>query len=48
MPNVEHDCTYSQSLTYLWNHADFLSENDRRAILRGNALALFEGNADLL
>jgi predicted TIM-barrel fold metal-dependent hydrolase len=48
MPNVERYCTYSQSLTYLWNHADFLSENDRWAIFRGNALALFDGYADLL
>jgi predicted TIM-barrel fold metal-dependent hydrolase len=41
MPNVERYCTYRQTLTYVWDHADFLSEADRRAIFRENALALF-------
>jgi predicted TIM-barrel fold metal-dependent hydrolase len=40
MPNVARYCTYRQSLTYLWNHADFLSPADRRAVFRENALAL--------
>ncbi|MEO8857588.1 MAG: amidohydrolase family protein [Burkholderiaceae bacterium] len=40
-PNVERYCTYRQSLSYLWNHADFLSDQDRRRIFRDNALALF-------
>jgi predicted TIM-barrel fold metal-dependent hydrolase len=41
MPNVERYCTYAQSLAYLWNHADFLTEQDRRLIFRDNALDLF-------
>jgi predicted TIM-barrel fold metal-dependent hydrolase len=41
MPNVERYCTYRQTFTYVWNHADFLSDADRRAIFRDNALALF-------
>ena len=41
MPNVERYCTYRQSLSYLWNNADFLSDLDRRRIFRDNALALF-------
>jgi hypothetical protein len=41
MPNVERYCTYSQSLTYLWNHADFLDDTQRRRIFRDNALELF-------
>jgi predicted TIM-barrel fold metal-dependent hydrolase len=41
MPNVERYCTYRQTLTYVWDHAEFLSEADRQAIFRDNALALF-------
>jgi predicted TIM-barrel fold metal-dependent hydrolase len=41
MPNVERYCTYRQTFTYVWNHADFLNDADRRAIFRDNALALF-------
>ncbi len=30
MPNVARYCTYRQSLTYIWDHAPFLSDADRR------------------
>lgn len=42
MPNVERYCTYRQTFTYAWDHADFLDDPQRRAIFRENALALFE------
>ena len=42
MPNVERYCTYRQTLTYVWDHADFLDIAGRRAIFRENALALFQ------
>jgi hypothetical protein len=41
MPNVERYCTYRQTLTYVADHADFLSDADRRLVFRDNALALF-------
>jgi hypothetical protein len=41
MPNVERYCTYRQTFTYAWEHADFLNAEDRRAIFRENTLALF-------
>jgi hypothetical protein len=40
MPNVERYCTYRQTLTYVWDHSDFLDTGARRAIFRDNALAL--------
>jgi hypothetical protein len=40
MPNVGRYCTYRQALAYLWDHADFLSVEDRRRIFRDNTLAL--------
>ena len=42
MPNVERYCTYRQTLTYVWNHAEFLNNADRLAIFRDNALGLFK------
>ena len=39
-PNVDRYCTYSQSLTYFTKYSDYLSDGDRRAILRDNAVAL--------
>lgn len=49
-PNVDRYCTYSQSLTYFTRYSDYLSEADRRAILRDNAVALIpalaEGHGD--
>jgi len=41
MPNAERYCTYRHTSTYVWNHADFLNDADRRAIFRDNALVLF-------
>ncbi|MCP8937578.1 amidohydrolase [Alsobacter sp. SYSU M60028] len=41
MPNVERYCTYRQSLTYAWNHFEFLDDAARRKIFRENALSLF-------
>ena len=45
MPNVARYCTYRQSLTYIWDHAPFLSDGDRRSLFRENALALYGGDA---
>jgi predicted TIM-barrel fold metal-dependent hydrolase len=42
MPNVERYCTYRQSLTYVQNYADFLSDVARERILGGNALDLLK------
>ncbi len=39
-PNVDRYCTYAQSLTYFTRYSDYLSEADKRAILRDNAVAL--------
>jgi len=41
MPNVERYCTYRQTFTYVWDHANYLNAADRRAIFLDNALALF-------
>jgi predicted TIM-barrel fold metal-dependent hydrolase len=40
MPNVGRYCTYRQSMGYVWDHADYLSPDDRRRIFRENALEL--------
>jgi predicted TIM-barrel fold metal-dependent hydrolase len=45
MPNVGRYCTYRQALAYLWDHADFLSPEDRRRIFRDNTLGLLAGGA---
>ena len=42
MPNVERYCTYRQSLTYLQDYCDFISESDIEKILSTNTLSLFE------
>jgi predicted TIM-barrel fold metal-dependent hydrolase len=42
MPNVGRYCTYRQALTYVWDHAEFLTAEDRRRIFRENALGLFD------
>ena len=36
MPNVERNCTYKQSLTYLTNYCDFIDRKDMGLILGGN------------
>jgi hypothetical protein len=38
-------CTYRQTLGYVWDHADFLSEEDRRRIFRENTLGLLAAPA---
>jgi predicted TIM-barrel fold metal-dependent hydrolase len=43
MPNVARYCTFRQSLTYIADHAPFLSDADRRKLFRDNALALYGG-----
>jgi predicted TIM-barrel fold metal-dependent hydrolase len=40
MPNVGRYCTYRQALGYLWDHAAFLTAEDRRRVFRENALGL--------
>ena len=40
MPNVGRYCTYRQALTYLWDHAEFLTAEDRRRIFRENTLSV--------
>ena len=45
MPNVERYCTYRQTFTYVWNHADFLNDDDRRAVFHDNTLALFRAGS---
>ena len=47
MPNVARYCTYRQSLTYISEHAPFLSGDDRRRFFRDNALALYGGGERL-
>lgn len=47
MPNVERYCTYRQSLFYVWGYFEFLTDADRRAIFRENALGLFSRPAIL-
>ena len=42
MPNVERNCTYRQSLTYLKNYCDFIDSNDMDLILGGNAARLHQ------
>ena len=45
MPNVSRYCTYRQALGYVWDHADFLPEEDRRRIFRENTLGLLAAPA---
>lgn len=41
MPNVERYCTYRQTLAYLLDYSDFLTDADRAKIFRDTTLALF-------
>jgi predicted TIM-barrel fold metal-dependent hydrolase len=41
LPNVERYCTYHQSLDYIRRHCQFLSSDEKNAILGGNLLRLF-------
>ena len=40
MPNVERYCTYRQACSYL-DYCDFFGDDERRALLGGNARRLF-------
>ncbi len=42
MPNVERNCTYHQSLTYLKDYCDFINSRDMDLILGGNAARLHQ------
>ncbi len=41
MPNVERYCTYAQSLNYVKNYCDFLSDSDKELILSKNLAKIF-------
>ncbi len=41
IPNVERYCTYAQSLNYLKNHCDFLSNSDKELVLGKNVMKIF-------
>jgi len=45
MPNVARYCTYRQTLTYVYDYSDFLSEADRAKIFHDTALSLFNSSA---
>lgn len=47
MPNVERNCTYRQSLTYLTEYCDFISPNDMDLIVGGNAARIFRIPVDM-
>lgn len=40
MPNVERNCTYKQSLTYLSKHCEFIKPKDMDLILSGNIIRI--------
>jgi len=42
MPNVERNCTYKQSLTYLKDYCDFISPENMKLILGGNAARILK------
>jgi len=41
MPNVARYCTYRQTLTYIYDYSDFLSETERKKIFHDTTLSLF-------
>lgn len=41
MPNVERYCAYAQSLNYLKNHCNFLSDFDKELTLGKNVIRIF-------
>ena len=47
MPNVERNCTYRQSLTYLKDYCDFISSTDMEQILGRNAMKLHRVKSDI-
>ena len=47
MPNIERNCTYRQSLTYLKDYCDFISPADMELILGGNAARILKVKSDI-
>ncbi len=47
MPNVERNCTYKQSLTYLTNYCDFIDRKDMALILGGNIARILKIRMDI-
>ena len=47
MPNVERNCTYKQSLTFLTNYCDFIDSKDMELILGGNIARIMKIRTDI-
>jgi len=47
MPNVERNCTYKQSLTYLTKYCDFIDPKDMELILGGNIARIMKMKTDV-
>ena len=47
MPNLERNCTYKQSLTYLTNYCDFIEPKDMELILGGNIARILKIRTDI-
>ena len=47
MPNVERNCTYKQSLTYLTKYCDFIDRKDMELILGGNIARILKIKTDI-
>jgi predicted TIM-barrel fold metal-dependent hydrolase len=47
MPNVERNCTYKQSLTYLTRYCDFIDRKDMELILSGNVARILQIKTDI-
>lgn len=47
MPNLERNCTYKQSLTYLTNYCDFINRKDMDLILGGNIARILKIRTDV-
>lgn len=48
MPNVERNCTYRQSLSYLTEYCSFIDRKDMELILGGNIARILKIRADIL
>ena len=47
IPNVERNCTYKQSLTFLPNYCDFIDSKDMELILGGNIAQILKIKTDI-
>lgn len=47
MPNVERNCTYKQSLTYLTKYCDFIDRKDMELVLGGNIARILKIKTDI-